>query len=116
VPEPALTVELARVAEGEVRLERLEVPAGTTLEGALGIAVERGLLASAELGARAVGVFGLRKPPDYRLHPGDRIELTAALQVDPKVARQRRVAKRRAALPRDKWSPDRRSEAPVEHP
>jgi len=116
VPEQALTIELARVVEGGVRLDRLAVPAGTTLERALGIAVATGLVGSAEIEALAVGVFGLRKPPDYRLHPGDRIELTAGLQVDPKIARQRRVAKRRAALPRDKWAPDRRVGASVETP
>lgn len=100
-------IELARVVAGDVRVDLLEVPTVTTLAQALEIALSRGLLDAGEIANATVGVHGLRKPPDHRLHPHDRIELTAALTVDPKIARQRRVAKRRAALPRDRWSPDR---------
>lgn len=102
------TIEIARVLDGAVRLDRLRIPTGATLGQALEAAVASGLVDTAELGALEVAVFGLRKPPGYPLHPGDRIELVAALKVDPKVARQRRVAKRRATLARDKWAPDRR--------
>lgn len=109
MPEEPQVVEFARVVGGVVRLDRLDVPRGATLGQALERAVACGLVDAAELGALEVGIFGLRKLPGHRLHPGDRIELTAALKVDPKVARQRRVAKRRAAQARDKWAPDRRS-------
>ena len=114
--EELQTIEIARVVAGAVRLDRLRVPAGTTLWEAIGIAVASGVVGTAELGELEVAVFGLRKPPGYLLHPGDRIELTAALKVDPKVARQRRVANRRAAQARDKWAPDRRAGPTPERP
>lgn len=108
MPDPdSVPVELARALSGEVRIDRLDVPSGSTLQQAIEIALEQGLVTRAELAELVVGVHGLRKPPGYLLHPDDRIELTGPLTVDPRIARQRRVAKRRAALPRDKWSPDR---------
>lgn len=102
-----MPVELARVAAGAVRIDHLELPAGSTLGQALAQAVAAGYVTPADLALLVVAVNGLRKPPDHRLHPHERIELTGPLTVDPKVARQRRVAKRRAELPRDKWSPGR---------
>lgn len=114
--EDSQVVEVARVVGGVVRLDRLDVPRGATLGQALERAVACGLVDPEELGTLEVGIFGLHKPPGHLLHPGDRIELTAALKVDPKVARQRRVAKRRAAQARDKWAPDRRAGPTPERP
>ncbi len=109
MPEQAhrIPVEIARVVDGTVRIDPIVVEDGTTLQQALEQAVRTGLVNAGELPALFVGVHGRRLAPDERLHPHDRIELTAALTVDPKIARQRRVAKRRAALPRDRWSPGR---------
>lgn len=66
-------------------------------------AVRAGLTA----GALQVAVHGRACAPGAALHPGDRIELLAGLQVDPKVARHRRVQARRRAEGRSRWLPDR---------
>ncbi len=44
-----------------------------------------------------IGIFGKVQPLDTVLSQGDRVELYRPLKVDPKVARQRRVEKIRAA-------------------
>ncbi|WP_158903274.1 RnfH family protein [Burkholderia sp. L27(2015)] len=44
-----------------------------------------------------IGIFGKVQSPDTVLTQGDRVELYRPLTVDPKVARQRRVEKIRAA-------------------
>jgi len=56
----------------------------------------------------AAAVFGRARGTGHRLAAGDRIELTGPLRVDPKVARERRVAHRRAAEPRSRWRPQGR--------
>lgn len=104
---PRIEVELARAIGDDVRIDRLALDAGATVGDALALAQRLGLVDAGALGGLAMGVFGRACTPSHPLEEGDRIELTAALQVDPKVARQRRVAKRRAALPRDKWNPAR---------
>lgn len=107
VSEACIRVELARVVADEVRCDVMELPEGATLSEAIAQAVGQGLVDAASLNDLTVGVFGHARGPDHRLHAGDRIELTAGLRVDPKIARQRRVAKRRAAQGRDKWAPHR---------
>jgi len=103
MPAASISVVLARVAEGAVRMDALTLPAGTTLAQALAEAVRRRIVAAADIDVQAVAVFGRRRGPHEVLHDGDRIELPGPLSVDPKVARQRRVAHRRAAAPKDKW-------------
>ena len=103
--EDVIEVEVARADAGTVRLSRLKIPAAATLEQALALACRAGLLRPEELGELGVAVFGRRRTPQERLHPGDRIELLGPLLADPKEARQRRVAHRRAAGGRDRWHP-----------
>jgi len=98
-----VSVALARVVEGAVRLDALTLAEGATIADALAQAVRGGLLESADLADNEVAVFGRRCAPDEVLHDGDRIELLGPLLVDPKEARQRRVAIRRAAAPKNKW-------------
>ncbi|MBN9429928.1 MAG: RnfH family protein [Burkholderiales bacterium] len=104
-PGPApLRIEIVWVEQGGAigRLP-LQLPSGATLADALarlqgsepGRALEEGRLKAA--------VFGRLLVPSTPLHDGDRIELLGELSVDPKIARQRRVAKKRAEQARDKW-------------
>lgn len=99
----SVSVVLARVVRGTVRLDALTVPQGATVAQALAQAARGGLLGSADLEGGAVAIYGRRRGPDEPLHDGDRIEICGPLTADPKEARQRRVATRRAAAPRDKW-------------
>ncbi len=101
-----IEIEVACVENGAVRLTRLTIPAATTLEHALALACRAGLVRAEDLGGLGVAVFGRRRSPEERLHHGDRIELLGPLLIDPKAARQRRVAHRRAAGGRDRWRPD----------
>lgn len=102
-----IAIELAQARDGDVRIDRLALDEGATLRDAIAAAVAAGLLAPGDAAALNAGVFGRSRPPEHRLADGDRVELTAGLRVDPKLARQRRVAKRRAAQPGNKWSPGR---------
>ena len=104
-------VEIAWADGDDVRLSSVEVDEAATLEQALAVAtacglLPPGLLDAARGGSMGTAVYGRARPLGYRLEPGDRIELVGPLTVDPKVARQRRVAHRRAAQGRSKWNPN----------
>jgi uncharacterized protein len=49
-----------------------------------------------DIDALALGIWGRKATGSFRLHPGDRVELTRPLTVDPKVARRERFAKQGA--------------------
>ena len=88
-----LRVEVAyALPERQVLLE-LEVPAGTTVAGA----IERsGLLArfpGLQVGRGRVGIFGRPVEPDARIRDGDRVEIYRPLIADPRDARRARVKK-----------------------
>jgi putative ubiquitin-RnfH superfamily antitoxin RatB of RatAB toxin-antitoxin module len=92
-----MRIELAWVnAAGEVASRRLELPEGATLGDALAAISEPGLREGLTAGRLVAAVFGQLRKPTEALSPGDRVELLEGLRVDPKVARQRRVAVRRA--------------------
>lgn len=81
------------------------VPAGATVEEAIR---RSGILAQCpeiDLARQRVGVFGKLKPLSAPLRMHDRVEIYRPLSADPKVARQRRVAKHRAEGTREgqKW-------------
>ena len=106
MPGATIEIEVARAENGSVRLTRLTIPAATTLQRALELACHAGLIRAGDLDELGVAVFGRRRSPEERLHDGDRIELLGRLLIDPKEARQRRVAHRRAAGGRDRWRSD----------
>ncbi|HPU53903.1 MAG TPA: RnfH family protein [Burkholderiaceae bacterium] len=101
----SIEIAIAWVAQGKVCSCELQVPQGCTLGQAVTRACELGLLPAEALEQTSAAVFGRARKPDHRLYDGDRIELPGPLQVDPKVARERRVAHRRAAEPRSRWRP-----------
>ncbi|MCO5108783.1 MAG: RnfH family protein [Burkholderiaceae bacterium] len=110
-PRLTLSIEIVWVeADGSIGRRTLALSTGSRVadafaalraDEAIAILLER--LARGELQA---AVYGERCDPSAPLHPGDRIELLAGLSVDPKVARRRRVEKRRALEPRSKWRRD----------
>ena len=55
-------------------------------------------------GRIACSVHGRRRGAGDRIKNGDRLELLPPLQVDPKLARQRRVDTRRRSKGRDRWN------------
>ena len=107
MPAPVeLSIEIAWTADGRVHRRALTVPSGTCVGEAIEAARRQVTLPSAH--SVSVSVFGRLRGPDHPLAEGDRIELAGPLLVDPKVARERRVAHRRAAETRSRWRPQGR--------
>ncbi len=97
-----MQIELAWVAEdGSVSLEAIELAAGASLGEALAAIENPRLREALGAGRLSAAVFGQIRRPDEPLFEGDRIELVAALRIDAKIARQRRVATRRAQAARN---------------
>jgi putative ubiquitin-RnfH superfamily antitoxin RatB of RatAB toxin-antitoxin module len=91
-----MRLEFAWVGSGgKVELRSLELPEGATL-------VEPALRQALSAGRLTAAVYGQNRLPGDALTDGDRIELLEGLRVDPKIARQRRVAVRRAQAAREK--------------
>ncbi len=97
----ALAVEIVwACTDGSVASVTVALPAGARVRDAL-VALRADPLGEAPADAVARGelttaIYGERCDAVAALHPGDRIELLAALQVDPKLARRRRAEARRA--------------------
>ena len=94
-----LTVELAYGLPHQQWLLALELPEGTTLQGALDYAREQQLLPvlldNPTLDGLQVGIWNQveREPALRVLQTGDRIEIYRALTLDPKEARKARALK-----------------------
>lgn len=92
--EPATFAVAWIDADGQGRQRELPMPAagGTppTVGMALALPAVRGLLPALPPEA-GLAIFGRRVGVDEPLQPGDRIEVLPPLQVDPKLARQRRA-------------------------
>lgn len=101
-----LTVTLAWVDADDVRFASLHVAADCDVAGVLAAARQEGLPAGGVPADWSVAIFGRAVPSTERVRDGDRIELLGPLRVDPKVARMRRVAHKRAAAPGGKWNRD----------
>jgi len=106
-----IEVELVWVeADQAIGRRVFELPQGSRVADALtALRADKGSAAVVERLARGelqTAIHGERCESGALLHAGDRIELLAGLSVDPKVARRRRVEKRRALDPRSKWRGD----------
>jgi len=104
-----IAVQLAWVDEatGTVRIEHVLVPAGCDVAGVIAAARAQSSTSDAPVGDWTAAVYGRLVEPAEIVRDGDRVELLGALRVDPKVARMRRVAHKRAAAPGGKWNRDR---------
>lgn len=89
-----IQVEVAYAAADRQYLVTLEVPAGTTISGAIEHCREQRLLPEAAFQYPDLGIFGRRAPPERVLAPGDRVEVYRPLEADPKEARRRRARSR----------------------
>ncbi|HVL10419.1 MAG TPA: RnfH family protein [Burkholderiaceae bacterium] len=90
-------VMVCHAAPDEIFLESLDVAHGTTLGDAIRASGVLQAFPQLDLGICRVGVFGKLRSLDTAVQPGDRIEIYRPLIADPKAARQRRVAHKRAA-------------------
>ncbi len=91
-----LAVMVAYAAPGVAEVVRVTVPEGAKVADAVAAS---GLVARLQLveGGLVYAIYGQRADRDTPLMPGDRVELTRPLIVDPKVARRARAARTRAA-------------------
>ncbi|MBU6491707.1 MAG: RnfH family protein [Burkholderiales bacterium] len=105
MPSDAMQIQVCYAQPDGQTLLELNVPPGATIEQAIRCS---GVLArhpEIDLERQRVGIFGQLKPLDTPVQSGDRIEIYRPLKADPKEARQRRVAKKRAEGSREgnKW-------------
>lgn len=92
-------------APGRIFLEAVEVPAGADLQAAILASGVLKVFPQLDISTSRTGVFSKLRPLDTVVQEGDRIEIYRGLLADPKVARQRRVAHKRAEGTREglKW-------------
>jgi uncharacterized protein len=91
----AIAVTIVAASPGVAHTMALSLPQGSTAADALKTAMDRAFLSLTSENSNEVGVFGKRVGASYVLSDGDRIELYRPLTVDPKIARQMRVEKKR---------------------
>jgi uncharacterized protein len=93
---PEFRITVVYCAPGIEDLTELAVPAGTTVEQAIGRSGVLQRHAALAAGAMLdVGVWGCRCEPDHAVEDGDRVELYRPLTLDPKEARRLRAEVRR---------------------
>ncbi len=85
------------LAQGRQHVLEIEVAAGSTLSDAVAASGLAGRVPGFDLAVHSLGVWGRLKAPGTLLCDGDRVEVYRPLTADPNIARQRRVAKKRAA-------------------
>ncbi|WP_423197031.1 MULTISPECIES: RnfH family protein [unclassified Cupriavidus] len=88
-----------------VFLQEIEVPAGTTIIGAVQASGLVQACPEVDPNTMRVGIFGKLKTLDTVVRVGDRVEIYRALTADPKQARRKRVQKTRESGTREgqKW-------------
>lgn len=97
VNEPAIGVTVCFCcAARQTKEVRLHVPSGSHLVDAIRLSGLLADLPDAEVDALQTGIWGRKAPHDQLLRDGDRVELTRALKVDPKVARRERFSRQGA--------------------
>ena len=72
----------------------LEVEAGTTLIEAIDLSGICEQAPEIEIDTARLGIFSRKKPPDFVLREGDRIEIYRPLIADPKEMRRKRAAEK----------------------
>jgi putative ubiquitin-RnfH superfamily antitoxin RatB of RatAB toxin-antitoxin module len=95
-----ISVEVAYALPNKQRIERVEVPEGSTAIEAVKVSgIDRHFEELDLAGDLALGIFGKTVPEKQVLQPGDRVEIYRPLLIDPKEVRKRRAeeAKQRRA-------------------
>lgn len=77
-------------------IEHFDVPAGSRLRDAIELSGIRERLPEIDLAKHCVGIYGRIATLETPLHPGDRVEIYRALEIDPKDIRRRRAGLRAA--------------------
>ncbi len=91
----SINIEVAWGHPGKQILLALAVERGTTLLEAIELSGIREQVPQLEIDTARLGVFSRKKPPEYVLKEGDRIEIYRPLLADPKEMRRKRAAEKR---------------------
>ncbi|MEE4216878.1 MAG: RnfH family protein [Xanthomonadales bacterium] len=86
-----IEVEVAYALPARQVLQKILVPEGCTLEGAIDRSGIREEYPDMRIDLSAVGIFGRKTPPGQELREGDRVEIYRPLIADPREARRRRA-------------------------
>ncbi|MYM81156.1 RnfH family protein [Duganella sp. FT50W] len=87
------TIQVCYASDALQFLRALQVPAGTTLEQAIGLSGVLDEVPGLDLNQLQTGIYAKKRPLDTVLRARDRIELYRPLIADPKHARRRRKAR-----------------------
>lgn len=101
----ALRISVCFAHPGQAFLREVEVPAGTTIAGAIAASGLLQACPEVDPATMRVGVFSKLKTPETPVREGDRVEVYRPLLADPKTARRKRVLKTRQGGTREgqKW-------------
>ncbi len=105
MPDEAIRIQVCYAQRDTQTLLAMNVPPGATIEQAIRCSGVLERHPEINLEQQRAGIFGQLKPLDTPVQAGDRVEIYRPLKADPKEARQRRVAKKRAEGSREgnKW-------------
>jgi len=84
-----MKVTVVYAAPGVEAVERLDLPAGSTVDDAV---ARSGLLGRCAVPAASFAIHGQRARPETPLVDGDRVEVLRPLVADPKASRRARAA------------------------
>ena len=87
-------IEVAWGDPGRQVLLELDVEAGTTLIDAIELSGICEQVPEIEVDAGRLGIFSRKKPPDFVLRDGDRVEIYRPLLADPKEIRRKKAAEK----------------------
>jgi putative ubiquitin-RnfH superfamily antitoxin RatB of RatAB toxin-antitoxin module len=91
--EASVQVEVVFARPDRQRIVTLAVPAGTTARQAVALSGLLHGVPEPDMSTCPVGVFGRLVSEDYRLRPGDRVEIYRPLHRDPREARRELAAR-----------------------
>ncbi|WP_042070211.1 RnfH family protein [Advenella mimigardefordensis] len=99
MPEEQMTITVCYAhSAAQVWLSTITLPCGSTIEQAINASDVYAACNITAADIADIGVFGVRKSPDYVLRMGDRVELYRQLTFDPMESRRRRAAHRKAGI------------------
>lgn len=115
-----IAIAVVHLRDDQLEQTALSLPQGSRVADALAALLDTAALdelrnlddlpaADWAQGKLTAAIFGQRARLGDLLHEHDRIELLPGLQVDPKIARQRRAEHRRREKGERRWAPDRRA-------
>lgn len=90
-----LRVEVAYARPERQEIIDLQVPAGTTVAGAIEASGIRRRFPEIDLSVQSVGIFGCKVELSTPLQDQDRVEIYRPLQADPKTQRRERARRQR---------------------